>query len=496
MSDAPHTRARLPRPRLMSPFLWWVLALVVTLSVAAINGGPLYYFDSGGYLDNGIKALGQLGLWQPEVTQTGASTGTGGADDGTVNGSRSLLYSVLSAGISVFLGTSMMPFFHSILLLVSVFVFFRILTREVSGLPQVSTMSGLAIVAAGAGSLPFYVAYLMPDIFAGILILLAAVMIAVPSRLTVVETLFLLVVGVAAVLAHPSHLLLVGGLVFVALLVGLLARQPGWWRAVALLAAMAGGGVAERAAFTAVADKALDAEVIYYPFLTARLIQDGVGYDQLNAVCPNDENPTCALHAALSLSDDPMRLTASHIIFETAPGLGSFRLLSAEDQQKVADAQVAFAVETLLDRPMGVVGAIVKNTFSQLGMNSIWMTVPDLNVVRGLQQIQNIPDGLIQDGRLTIVDRGWIDTLDRIHTGYYLATFAAAFIMLLWPGLLPKEIRLIAVVVALGLLGNAFICGAISQPADRYGARVIWLVPFVAAIMFGYVFNRRNRAAG
>jgi hypothetical protein len=32
------------------------------------------------------------------------------------------------------------------------------------------------------------------------------------------------------------------------------------------------------------------------------------------------------------------------------------------------------------------------------------------------------------------------------------------------------------------MLGNAFICGVISGPHDRYGARLAWIATFVALI--------------
>jgi len=34
----------------------------------------------------------------------------------------------------------------------------------------------------------------------------------------------------------------------------------------------------------------------------------------------------------------------------------------------------------------------------------------------------------------------------------------------------------------LGILANAFVCGALSNPHDRYGARLIWLAVATAAI--------------
>jgi hypothetical protein len=41
------------------------------------------------------------------------------------------------------------------------------------------------------------------------------------------------------------------------------------------------------------------------------------------------------------------------------------------------------------------------------------------------------------------------------------------------------DLTLLATTVTLALLGNAFICGVISGPHDRYGARMVWLATFV-----------------
>ena len=59
----------------------------------------------------------------------------------------------------------------------------------------------------------------------------------------------------------------------------------------------------------------------------------------------------------------------------------------------------------------------------------------------------------------------------------------ALAVLVIWPGLLGRDARIFAAIVILGILGNALICGGISQPANRYGARVIWLLPFTAAFL-------------
>jgi uncharacterized membrane protein YtjA (UPF0391 family) len=53
---------------------------------------------------------------------------------------------------------------------------------------------------------------------------------------------------------------------------------------------------------------------------------------------------------------------------------------------------------------------------------------------------------------------------------------------------MPDE-RALLFVVIIGLVANAFIFGGLSAPADRYQARVIWLVPLLALL---YVLNRRT----
>ena len=44
------------------------------------------------------------------------------------------------------------------------------------------------------------------------------------------------------------------------------------------------------------------------------------------------------------------------------------------------------------------------------------------------------------------------------------------------------DVDLLAATVALALLGNAFLCGVISGPHDRYGARMVWIAVFVVLI--------------
>ena len=58
------------------------------------------------------------------------------------------------------------------------------------------------------------------------------------------------------------------------------------------------------------------------------------------------------------------------------------------------------------------------------------------------------------------------------------------------------DVALLAGTVSLALLGNAFVCGVLSGPHDRYGARMVWVATFTVLIAglrhFGRAIKRPN----
>jgi hypothetical protein len=51
----------------------------------------------------------------------------------------------------------------------------------------------------------------------------------------------------------------------------------------------------------------------------------------------------------------------------------------------------------------------------------------------------------------------------------------------------------LATACLLALLANAFVCGTLSNPHDRYGARLIWLAVTAAAIAAVRLYEKRER---
>jgi hypothetical protein len=62
--------------------------------------------------------------------------------------------------------------------------------------------------------------------------------------------------------------------------------------------------------------------------------------------------------------------------------------------------------------------------------------------------------------------------------------------------MLSADIGELAATVALALLANAFVCGALSNPHDRYGARMVWLAVFAVFLAMIQLYERSRRTGG
>ena len=478
--------------------LWYGAAILACLSVTLINGGGLSYFDTAGYLEQGQASLASFGL-TPDATDPEAGDGSAGAqaeDDGVVVGSRSAIYSILVRGTDLVWGLNFLPVLHMAAFLAAM-VFAMHVTRRICAPDRAAApMVAIPIIAAALGALPFYVAFLMPDIFAPILLLMIATLAVFAREMSWAERLFAVGLGVIAAVTHPSHVLIAAVLIPVSGLASLMIARARWWMAPLLVTLIVLGGLAERLAFTTVVKTVRDAEVVYQPFLTVRVIADGPGYGFLAERCPDDDISTCALYEALQRSDDPYRLTASHIMFETSDELGSYRLLPDDARKQIADDQVTFFLSVLKARPIGTATAFMKNTMEQAILHvRIWQTIPTTAMFDSLYGMTDIaPDALREVRLANKVDAlAWLDIP-------HLLLYGLSLIVILWLCCLPRQdpparIRLFALMLVAGIAANALICGGISQPSDRYGARVAFLLPLAATLLSMFYGITRQRSA-
>ena len=484
-------------------FLLLLAAVAICLAVLAINRGPLYYFDTGSYFKQGNAALS---LILPEsVQKTDPSTaGQGGnntakAEDDTTDGSRSMVYALLVAAfwrIGALGGIGLM---NLAAVFASVWLVTRVACRVVPLGHSNLQLTAIPLLVAGATSLPFYIAYVMPDIFAPVMIILIAGVVAMGRDMRVSELIASFALAAFAVVLHPSHLGIAGLMLPVVILAALLRVGHGRWLAVGFAACLVVVAIGERKAYEFAAVTVTSKDVIYAPYITARLIVDGPGLAYLDEHCPRPDFradlATCALREALTWSDDPYRLTATHIIFERSARLGSFLLMPAADQKAVAGEQREFFFRVLADRPFSTVYALMENAGVQLMMNSVGMTVPNASVIRNTKTLSGLPEAQlgVLDGVLHR-DQRWLGLADTIHSAIYLVSFVIVAGLLIWPGRIAPSLKVFVLFLLIGIALNALVCGGVSQPADRYGARVMWLVPFSAAFLLLCLPRRRPQA--
>lgn len=474
----------------------WVFAALLAMgSVLILNGRPLFYYDTVGYVNQGQTALEKLGLLgRPDAGQTNAGQAESGVKIRTIDGSRSVFYSILAGAanqvglLEAILAVNVCALFAAMWLLAG------IVRRTTAPLRSQAGLASLPLIVASLGALPFYAAYLMPDLMTSVMIISFATLAAFHRDMRKRELTAAFLIGSLALISHLSNLGIGSLMVLGVAMVSFAQSRARWWLAPLIVGAVVSVGFGQQAALRLAAEKADGASVVIKPFITARLIEDGPGYDWLRDHCPDEAVPTCTLWAALQKSDDPVRLTASHIVFETSERLGSFRLLAEADQKAVADAQLAFFKTVLRDRPLSVMIALLGNTLQQSTMVAIDMTLPFDQVISQNASVTGAISGPLSHGRLT-ADLSWVGDLTRGQGIVYASSLAVVLMLLFLPGAVSPSLRAFAVAIVLGLMANAFICGAISQPATRYGARVVWLLPMLAALMLMVASQHRKKAA-
>jgi len=82
--------------------------------------------------------------------------------------------------------------------------------------------------------------------------------------------------------------------------------------------------------------------------------------------------------------------------------------------------------------------------------------------------------------------------INLVHVPIALISTALIFAMLIARFFRRRtdDVTLLMATVCLALLGNAFICGVISGPHDRYGSRLAWIATFAVLVAVLRRFGR------
>ena len=353
------------------------------------------------------------------------------------------------------------------------------LTLRVLGLMQTFRFVAISLCLMLSTALPWLVSMLLTDIFAGLSVLSLFLLAVGASRTSTLEKTSLFVFTAFAAATHSATLGVLLGLCaagwMVRPFVG--ARLPLAGLLQASLTIVAGGMMLMSANY------ALSGKLAWTPggygVAFGRMMQDGIVAQYLNDRCPRERYKLCPYRNELPASADEFLWGNS--MFNT---LGRFEGMNEE--------MGTIVVQSLKDYPAWQAGAALRAMGRQL-----------LHVATG-----EGTDGWIPHTR-GIIERyipaqaapmraarqqNWgvnFDDVNWLHVPVALASMLG-LLALLGHALANRrldDLTLLAGTVTLALLGNAFICGVISGPHDRYGARMVWVATFVVLMALARRFG-------
>jgi hypothetical protein len=212
------------------------------------------------------------------------------------------------------------------------------------------------------------------------------------------------------------------------------------------------------------------------PFLAARIIDDGPGYEYLREHCPEARLIFCRTLEFRTRD-------SATLLWSADPREGIFQALSPAEQRLAAAQQNAFVAAVVKERPFELLASSAGAFFRQLsyfklesfnytGHNNSYfrnkLPEPFLDHAKHSKAYQHkMPVKFVEWATVVVVLASLVGVASAIRATLRREkrlTPAAAFLLFL----------------VLGVLFNAAICGVFSTPRGRYQMRLIWVLPLAA----------------
>jgi len=484
-----------------------VLALLM-LAPSLLRGQPYVFYDTAQYYEYGAKlsgfALGRIAgapgapdrpaAAEPAGDPKGAPQAEGEGERAGIAfyGARSPFYSVWLYALMRLLGVWAVPFTQAVA------VGWLVWRLAVHALPanRLAWAAGATALATLGGGAWFSVAFLMPDVYAAVALAGVALLFAYGDRMSLAERL-----GIAGLLAvsavfHATHLVTAAALCLAGLGVAWLTgsrKAPLPWRAAGLVASAVVLAVVAQLAYNAVARGVLGTSPKRPPFAMARIIVDGPGRLYLAEHCGRD-----AAFAVCAYRDRPFK-TTDDFLWEAEARGGVLHTVPLSERLRLIDEEMSFVLTVAAHYPFGVLRAAAANAIEQLTL--VWpleawfdpglLFGGDWRAARLLEATPFIHACIAQVGscRLSLPEPLVRWTIAMIVVIAF-ATLGAHIVAAHRRGAAqgggedsPHQRAVVfALLIVAGLIVNAAVCGAISNPVHRYQTRVVWLA-IVAAVM-------------
>lgn len=342
---------------------------------------------------------------------------------------------------------------------------------------------GACLLAVLTG-LPWLVSELMPDVFAGVL-LLAAFLLAFAGELGLKQQIALTLLLTVSVASHTSLLPIT--VLYVAVLVGLRLADRGSFCLPPLPSVLVWLLVPVIAAgfYTAMQNRKMGLGFSLSPtknyFLLGRLFGNGMARDYLRENCP--EHPFLSCQYLSNLPRDEANFLFEHPLMpvlrahpDEVSTIAHAAILADPQRFLVSSAQQT--LHQLVSLRTG--GDTRLHPLTDVNFHFILMVIP--KEFQPFFISKQFSDGLAP---LT-------DTLASVHTAvFWLSLVGCA--LFAWAGRYAQINKLFAAAVGF-LVINAAVCASLSGAYDRYQSRVAWVVPFC---LLAYVCSAlRERKGG
>ena len=423
----------------------WALAIVLSLAFliapAVWNGFALLQWDTGGY----------LARWY----------------EGYLVPSRAVIYGlILRAGVPF-------AFWPVLALQAGLTVWMLALMLRTHGLGhRPLLLLGATVVLSLATTLPWLIAILLTDIFCGLGVMALYLLAMRGDALSRTERVSLVLLVAVSAATHNATLAVMLALTAAAALLQLFGAQrmpqPRLTHgAIALVlgAVLVLGSnylVAKRLAWTPGG----------FALSFGRMLQDGIVKKYLDAHCPDPALRLCAVKD--QIPQDANTWFWGSDLFDA---MGRFAGLGKEMETIALGSLADYPGLQLKTATIATLRQLVAVQTGEGVLDHLWHT--RIIIEKFTPQLARAMDAAHQQNF-----EFDFTAINRLHYPVALLSMALLpFIVLCGRHKrLPADIAEFAATVTVALLANAFICGALANPHDRYGARMVWLAVFAVML--------------
>lgn len=470
--------------------LWLIAAALLMCWPALYNGQPFFHTDTSAYIRGATAGIDRLTggstAWSRPVPAATSPVPTPGSalQPAPVPGAAVTVPDTVLAGRSVYYGLLLYAGYAAggfwFTVVVQALVMAAVVALALRGYGSLSPGTyALTMVMLSLTPAALYVSYLMPDIFGGFAMLACGMLMYAPQPPRTGERLFWFATLVYSLLAHTTNVLLCAAMGLMALvayrwLSPRPARSGMFLVLLAVLLALAG-----EAAFSAGVRHFLGEAPLRPPFVMARVIEDGPGERYLRTHCDRSDLTVCRFA-------DRLPLSADEFLWSEDPRRGVFAVTDPATRRALSAEQTRFVLAAVASDPVGQLRASALNFYNQL----LGVRASEFTIWSGdrAAYASKLPPATWEAMQRSRAYRGEVavDMLTALASITSLA--GAAYLLVAIAGRALGRVRPFgAMPLALGLLfgvlANAAINGCLSVPHNRYQARVVWLLPFVALLV-------------